>query len=108
MLPTKDDVNTSLQKIGLGVLEAADDPMGAPGGAIYAAMQSHGATLNQYQSFMSGLTGQGMLIQDGDCFHITEKGKAFKEKLQSRFGSSVPAAKQSFAATKAKSASPSM
>lgn len=64
----RQQVNRALAHIGLAVLEAAQDcgDVGAPGGIIYAAMQSQGFSLNQYQTFMRGLAtlsyGQTKLV----------------------------------------------
>lgn len=73
-----------LQRIGLGVLEAveAGEDTGAPGGVLYAAMQAHGASLNQYSSIMDALTGKGFLTLDvNHCYHLTANGIAFKKTL---------------------------
>lgn len=78
----------ALQRVGLGVLEAveAGEDTGAPGGILYAAMQAHGASLNQFQSFMDTLTGRGFLTVDqSHCYRMTDAGKAFKAKLQEKF-----------------------
>lgn len=82
-----------LQKLGLAVLEAVakGGDLGAPGGTLYAAMMHHGATLQQFQSFMGTLTGRGMLTLSGDCYYITDAGKSFKSILQAKFGAPQPA-----------------
>ena len=78
----------SLQKVGLGVLEACSvaGDQGAPGGVLYAAMMTHGATQTQFESFMSGLVGKGMLNKEDDCYVITDAGQAFMATLQAKFG----------------------
>jgi hypothetical protein len=81
--PTPKQVSQMLARIGLGVLEAAETAgdLGAPGGVLYAAMQAHGATLNQFQSFMGTLTRPGYLELDGDYYRITQSGLTFKARL---------------------------
>lgn len=82
-----------MQRLGLGVLEAVEEAgeLGAPGGILYAAMQAHGASLSQFQSFMGTLTGRGMLTLDEcECYHITEQGREFKKKLEAKFGAAPP------------------
>lgn len=83
-----------LQRLGLGVLEAVEEAgvMGAPGGPLYAAMMSAGASLQQFQSFMGTLTSKGMLtLDETECYHMTDAGRAFKAKLEAKFGA-APAA----------------
>lgn len=86
MSARKDELEL-LQRIGLGVLQAVDSAGedGAPGGVLYAAMQAHGARLSQFQTFMSTLTGRGMLVLEGDCYFMTEAGQEFKRKLEAKF-----------------------
>jgi hypothetical protein len=39
----------ALQSIGKGIIESCNiDSIGAPSGAIYAALMGHGASLNQF------------------------------------------------------------
>jgi hypothetical protein len=45
-------------------------PMGAPGGHIYAALMTQGASLQQYESLMSALVRTGKLARRGQCYHI--------------------------------------
>lgn len=83
-----------LQKIGLAILEAIEegDVAGAPAGILYAAMVAHGATLSQFQSFMSTLVQRSFVTLDRfDCYHLTTEGKAFKTSLTAKFGPSVQA-----------------
>lgn len=78
-----------LQRIGLGVLEAVEaaGETGAPGGPLYAAMNAHGASLNQFNSIMDGLVNRGMLARDEwHCYHMTAAGEQFKQALQRKFG----------------------
>lgn len=81
-------MNEVLQKIGLGVLEAveAGGVLGAPGGVLYAAMQVQGATLNQYQSIMNGMVGNGLLTLDSDCYSMTDAGKSKLKTWSQKYG----------------------
>ena len=68
----------ALRAIGRTIIEVcADEPIGAPGGIIFAALQAQGCNLHQYEQIMSGLTRAGMLERDGDCYTATGKGRAF-------------------------------
>jgi len=69
--------------VSLGVLDAVEEAgtHGAPGGVLYAAMQTQGATLQQYQSVMATMVNPGYLMLDGDCYHSTEKTPELKKKL---------------------------
>jgi hypothetical protein len=46
------------------------EPIGAPGGVIYAALSAQGCTLRQYEGIMGGLVRAGILTQDGDLYHV--------------------------------------
>ncbi len=43
-------------------------PLGVPGGHIYAALMTHGMTLEQYEQIMSGLVHAGKLRKSGECY----------------------------------------
>jgi hypothetical protein len=45
-------------------------PQGAPAGPMYAAMMSHGCTLNQFESLMGALVRLGKLRQEGNLYFI--------------------------------------
>lgn len=77
------------ERLGIAVLEAVElaGTHGAPSGVMFAAMQAHGATLQQFQSFMKTLTGNGLLtLDDQHCYHSTESGITFLRKLQIKHG----------------------
>ncbi len=78
----------SLQRVGLGVLEACESAgaSGAPGGILFAAMQAQGASLNQFNSFMATLTSNKLLTIENECYSITAEGCAFMATLQNKFG----------------------
>ncbi len=44
-------------------------PMGAPGGAMYAALMQFGCTLSQFESLMNGLVKAGKVVKCGECYH---------------------------------------
>lgn len=73
----------ALATASLGIIEAVEaaGDVGAPGGVLYAAMQAHGASLNQFQGLMRTLTNPGYLTLVGDCYHSTSKTQALKAKL---------------------------
>ncbi|WP_058048814.1 hypothetical protein [Janthinobacterium sp. Ant5-2-1] len=73
----------AVSHISMGVIkavEAAGD-LGAPGGVLYAAMQSHGAKLKQFQSIMDMLTSPGYLMLEVDCYHTTPCTAQMKARL---------------------------
>jgi hypothetical protein len=51
------------------ILDAAKiaEPMGAPSGVIYAALNSHGMTLNVYDQIVSYLVNAGKIKVQYDC-----------------------------------------
>ena len=80
---TKDQI-LALQSIGKGIIEAANlDSIGAPGGVIYSALMSHGASFNQFQQIMSTLVRHGFLSHDDDAstYHATEAGLQWSKKV---------------------------
>ncbi|ABD72142.1 hypothetical protein Rfer_4456 (plasmid) [Rhodoferax ferrireducens T118] len=74
----------AVQKVGLAVLEAiqAAGELGAPSGALYAALQHQGCTLTQYQSLTGSMERRGFVIQESDCFTITTTGEHFISQLR--------------------------
>ena len=68
----------ALRAIARTIIEVcADEPIGAAGGIIFAALQAQGCSLHQYEQIMSGIVRAGMLERDGDCYTATGKGRAF-------------------------------
>ena len=61
---------SALRAVCALVINAVKDmgAMGAPGGALYAALMTQGCTFSQYQSLMSGLVSAGMVVKRGDCY----------------------------------------
>jgi len=43
-------------------------PLGAPAGTLYAALMTHGATLEQFESLMAGLVKIGKLTKQGHLY----------------------------------------
>ena len=70
---------TALRSIAGTVIEAcqAAPVYGAPGGLLYAGLMAAGCTLSQFEQIMSGLVRAGYLVKNGECYSVTEKGKAF-------------------------------
>ena len=80
---TKDQI-LALQSIGKGIIEAANlHSTGAPGGVIYSALMSHGATFNQFQQIMSTLERHGFLSHyvDANTYHATDAGLQWSKKV---------------------------
>ena len=74
----------ALQSIGKGIIESANlHSTGAPGGVIYSALMSHGASFNQFQQIMSTLVRHGFLSHDDDSstYHATEAGLQWAKKV---------------------------
>lgn len=65
--------------IAAGIVEACHvaEPIGAPGGHIYAALMSKGCTLAQYERIMDSLTAAAVIEKHGDCYRATDKGRKF-------------------------------
>jgi hypothetical protein len=72
------------QKIGLSVLETIEEAgaLGAPSGAIYAALMTQGCSLNQYQSLMAPLERRGFITLEGDCYTLNASGSVFIQQLR--------------------------
>ena len=83
----------ALQRVALAVLDAIVEggDLGAPAGILFAALMHQGASLSQFNSFMSTLTSNDMLRKEGDCYFITEAGMAFRDKLRRKFSTANPA-----------------
>ena len=74
----------ALQSIGKAIIESANlSSTGAPGGVIYSALMSHGATFNQFEQIMSTLVRHGFLSHDVDAstYHATEAGLQWAKKV---------------------------
>ena len=74
----------ALQSIGKAIIEAANlHSTGAPGGVIYSALMSHGASFNQFQQIMSTLVRHGFLSHDDDAstYHATDAGLQWSNKV---------------------------
>lgn len=68
---TQQQVN-ALRLIVSAIVDAvkAAGPIGAPGGVLYAALMTHGVTLEQFEKLMSGLVHANLLRRQGDCYLI--------------------------------------
>lgn len=82
------------QRIGAVVLETIQDAgeLGAPSGVIYAALQTQGCTLNQYQSLLAPLVSRGFVVNDDHSLTMTSAGKAFLPKLKASIANQEKAA----------------
>lgn len=56
------------------IVEAAEigGALGAPSGAVYAAMSQHGLTLNAYQSLLAALERAGKIVVKDDCIFLPQ------------------------------------
>ena len=52
----------------------AAGPLGAPAGTLYAALMTHGASLQQFESLMSGLVSIGKLRKQGHLYFAGANG----------------------------------
>lgn len=55
----------------------AAEPLGAPGGTIYAALMAQGCTFNQYVSLMGSIERAGLISKHGECYRPTDAGRVF-------------------------------
>lgn len=69
-MPMTQEQISAVRLVAAGVLDACKiaGPLGAPGGVMFAAMQSQGCTLRQFQSIMDTLERAGKVRKDGDCY----------------------------------------
>lgn len=77
----------AIERISKAILEAVQQSgaMGAPGGHLYLVMNMFGMTLDQFQQFMGGLTEQGCLTHEFECYRLTDKGAEYLTRLQQKF-----------------------
>lgn len=70
----RDQALKLLMLIGDVIIESvqAAGPLGAPSGILYAALMTHGCTLDQYEGIMSGLVSAGKLEKRGDLYFAKE------------------------------------
>jgi len=57
----------------LSSIDAAGD-LGAPSGALYAALQAQGASLSQFQRIMGELGTMGLVTQFAETYTLTDRG----------------------------------
>ena len=74
-VPITEQIN-ALRAIADAIVEAvkAAEPIGAPGGVIYAALMAGGCTLAQYESIMSAMVRSGILTRHGDLYRVVPAG----------------------------------
>jgi hypothetical protein len=60
----------AIRQIALAVIDTVKEmgDTGAPAGVLYAAMQAHGCSKNQFDSLMGALCRGGKLRYDADSF----------------------------------------
>lgn len=74
----------AVQRVSLVLLETieAEGDLGAPSGPMFAALQTQGCTMSQYQQLMGQLEHRGFVTRSDHCYTITPAGKNFRAKLQ--------------------------
>ena len=79
----RDQAVAALRLILDGIVDAvtACEPIGAPGGVIFAALMAQGCTLAQYQHLMGALVRAGKLTRDGDLYHLATPAVATTEAV---------------------------
>jgi hypothetical protein len=70
MTATSAQINQLLRHVAEAIIESVREagPMGAPGGSLYAAMMTHGFSLDNFNQIMSGLVSAGMLEKRGQLY----------------------------------------
>jgi DNA-binding IclR family transcriptional regulator len=68
MTMTREQIK-ALQSIAAGIIQSAREY--APAGVIYAALQSQGCRLAQFESIMGTLVRQGFLTHDAEAHTYT-------------------------------------
>jgi hypothetical protein len=60
----------AVRRVATAIVETVreSEPLGAPGGILYAALMGHGCTLQQFEGIMGGLVRARMLSKHGDCY----------------------------------------
>lgn len=79
----RDRAVAALRLILDGIVDAvtACEPIGAPGGVIFAALMERGCSLEQYQQLMGALVRAGKLTREGDLYHLATPTAGAKEAV---------------------------
>lgn len=74
----------AIKEVTLAVLETIQEAQadGAPEGVLFAALQTQGCSLNQFQSLLQPLQDRGFIQRDGHILRITSAGNNFTSKLR--------------------------
>ena len=70
-MTNRDKVRRAVQLTALAIQDAvkAAGSMGAPSGPVYAALMTHGCTLDQYNQIIGGMVKVGMLRKSGHLLY---------------------------------------
>ena len=60
---------------------AASGKLGTPGGTLYAALMTHGCSLEQFEQVMSALIAAKKLTKRGELYFAVEKPMTATEKV---------------------------
>jgi hypothetical protein len=71
---TREQAVEALRKVMDSIADTVREagPLGAPAGPMYAALQTQGCTLNQFNSITDGMVRSGRLRREGDLFFIPD------------------------------------
>jgi hypothetical protein len=77
-----DQQNQALSQVLAAILDAIKGagPLGAPGGALYAALMGHGCTLEQFETLMGVLLRMGKVRKSGDLYFVRWVGRQPKQE----------------------------
>jgi predicted methyltransferase len=80
---TKNEIQVA-QRVAIYILESIEmaSDTGAPSGVIYAALQTQGCTLSQYQSLMKPMLSLGYIKEQAHSLTITQQGREFMTILR--------------------------
>ena len=96
-LITKEQLVDTINKVHLGIMESCTDTSGAKADDILESLVSLGADNEQFHLIMQRLVAKNFVNVNNNVFFITEHGVKELTKLQSKYKSSVPAAKKEIA-----------
>jgi hypothetical protein len=68
-----DEVTAQYVRAIIETIKEVDQPMGAPGGLLYAALMTKGVGYHQFERLMSIAEQTGEIVKRGDCYFPVHK-----------------------------------
>lgn len=74
---TREEQLMTLRRVSMAILGMIREigRAGVPGGTIYAALMTHGCTMEQYEAIMDGLVGAKLVTKSGQLYFACGGGR---------------------------------